>query len=157
MFQNQNFRPFKGAIIAGDSGYFEKTDWLSTPHPDFETINNEKKKRYNIAFCRARIIVEQSIGILKHRWKVLMHPMRFKDIELCAKMVIVASCLHNFCVDHQDHWKKNKKLRDTDNQPEDQHDSSLEGDDNDESEDGSQSDKSPDSVANRIFLTEKYF
>ena len=72
-------------------------------------------------------------------------------------MVIVVSCLHNFCVDHQDYWKKNKKLRDTHNQPEDQHDSSIEGDDNDESEDGCQSDESPDSVANRIFLTEKYF
>ena len=69
-FEHNNFRPFPGAVLLGDSVY-PCNDWLITPvqGSDF----NEQTVAFNRAHKRTRSLIERSIGHLKLRFSCLNH------------------------------------------------------------------------------------
>lgn len=86
-----------GIIIAGDSGY-PLRPWLMTPIPDAAEGSPEAK--YTSLHGRARVVIENTFGILKNRWRCLSkdRTMHYKP-EKCAKIIIACCVLHNILID----------------------------------------------------------
>lgn len=99
-FQIQGFRPFPCAVIAGDCGYPTKLPWLATPFPhsglEEENEENQRRRKFNLKFCRARVLIENCFGSLKSRFRILSNGMRLRDIQKSAEMVHVTACIFNF-------------------------------------------------------------
>uniref|UniRef100_A0A8D9ACG4 Putative nuclease HARBI1 n=1 Tax=Cacopsylla melanoneura TaxID=428564 RepID=A0A8D9ACG4_9HEMI len=69
-FETENWRPFPGAVILGDSAYPLK-DWLITP------LNRDLEEPAALAFNRAhrqtRRLIENAFGMLKEKFPCLNH------------------------------------------------------------------------------------
>ena len=81
-------------VILGDPAY-PALPWLMKPFPENEhTTTNQKL--FNYRQSRARMVVENSFGRLKGRWRCLLKRL---DCDLNNVCDIVASCivLHNIC------------------------------------------------------------
>ena len=59
LLENQNWRPFEGAVFLGDSAYMTKHSWLATPYHDAIAPTDPRKRKYNKNFKKARNTVEQ--------------------------------------------------------------------------------------------------
>ncbi|KAK3889942.1 hypothetical protein Pcinc_006095 [Petrolisthes cinctipes] len=88
-----------GMVYEGDSGYPLKP-FLLTP---FLNPGTRGEERYNRSYKQTRVIVEQTFGILKSRFRCLhssggslqYHPRK------CAKIAAACMLLHNRCVRHR--------------------------------------------------------
>ena len=80
--------------ILGDPAY-PALSWLMKPYPEHAGMT-EQMKHYNYRQSRARIVVENSFGRLKGRWRCLMKRL---DCHVSNCGNIIASCvvLHNIC------------------------------------------------------------
>ena len=80
--------------------------WLATPFPTRDGLTNAAIAAYNLAFKKARILIENTIGILKRRFTVLSQVLPFRGERGLAKagMVIQAlMAIHNLvCEDRED-------------------------------------------------------
>ena len=68
-------------------------------------MDDESKQQYNRDFRRARVVVENCIGMLKARWPVLLKGLRFLDMAKCSKAIEVFVALYNFILlegNHED-------------------------------------------------------
>ena len=98
---NDNWRPFPGALIIGDSAYKGVYPFMATPYLDGATRGDERRRRYNIAFKKARNVVERTIGILKKKFLMLKVGLRMKDVVKDARSIgniiplLIDFCLHN--------------------------------------------------------------
>uniref|UniRef100_A0A1I8BD83 DDE Tnp4 domain-containing protein n=1 Tax=Meloidogyne hapla TaxID=6305 RepID=A0A1I8BD83_MELHA len=95
----ENWRPFAGAILIGDSAY-ANTDWLVSMKEGREGL----EKLFYEALAKTRVNVEQLFGIWKNRFICLKGaqghgPMRFRNPSISASVVIACACLQNFHVD----------------------------------------------------------
>lgn len=93
-FQINNFRPFPGAVLLGDSGY-PCLDWLIPPVAG-DNLPFEAQE-FNRAHRQTRSLVERAIGLLKIRFPVL-NKMRVKTPEYSAEIVKACTVLHNLCI-----------------------------------------------------------
>ncbi|KAK3862444.1 hypothetical protein Pcinc_031697 [Petrolisthes cinctipes] len=87
---------FQDYLLLGDSGYpLER--YLLTPFANPRTRGEE---RYNWSHTRTRVIIEQTFGLLKSRFRCLHHSGGSLQYEprKCAKMVMACMYLHNKCV-----------------------------------------------------------
>lgn len=89
----------EGKKLLGDSAY-PSLSWLLTPIKDNGYLT-EEERNYNYRHSSARIIVENSIGLLKGRFRRLRHfdNTRIKFIVNC---VVTACIFHNICILHND-------------------------------------------------------
>ena len=78
-------------VILGDSAY-PSLPWLVKPYPETTTMT-DMEKLYNYRQSRARMIVENSFGKLKGRWRCLLKRMDFK---LDNVPHVVAACVVNY-------------------------------------------------------------
>ena len=81
-------------VILGDSAY-PSLPWLVKPYPETTTMT-DMEKLYNYRQSRARMIVENSFGKLKGRWRCLLKRMDFK-LENVPHVVAACVVLHNIC------------------------------------------------------------
>ena len=81
-------------MILGDSAY-PALPWLVKPFPE-TAIMTDMEKFYNYRQSRARMIVENSFGKLKGRWRCLLKRMDFQ-LENVAPVVTACVVLHNIC------------------------------------------------------------
>jgi hypothetical protein len=58
---------------------------------------------YNKCFNRARVVIENIFGRIKNKFRVLKDGLRFRDMEKCAKLVLVCFAIYNFLLDHEGH------------------------------------------------------
>ena len=58
-------------------------------------MNDIRKAVFNQRLCRARVVVENTIGILKKRFPVLRTGISLKDRELWSDLILVCGALHN--------------------------------------------------------------
>ena len=88
------FTPQVPLVILGDSAY-PALKWLVKPFPETPTITDDQRL-YNYRQSRARMIVENSFGRLKGRWRCLLKRL---DVKLDNVSHVVAACvvLHNIC------------------------------------------------------------
>lgn len=66
--------------------------------PYRKSIVGSAESRYNTAHAKARAIIERVFGILKGRWRCLLHTRELHyQPEKVAQIVNVCCLLHNLC------------------------------------------------------------
>jgi hypothetical protein len=101
----------EGYYLLGDAGFALKP-WLLTPYrrrPD----NSATEKAYNMRFSSSRMVVEQSFGELKQRWRILLHCI-YATPELAADMATACVVLHNICRYNDDRLLESWNITDDD-------------------------------------------
>lgn len=88
--------PFPRAVFLGDTGYPNR-DYLAIPLLG-ENLN-PAQRAYNRAHKKTRCIVEQTIGIAKHRFPILQKS--YYSPEFTAEIVKACMILHNLALRHQ--------------------------------------------------------
>lgn len=90
-------------LLLGDPAYPLQT-WLMKPYPESRITNEQMTFNYRLS--RARVVVERAIGILKQRWRILLHAQEASVRNICT--VVCACCtLHNYCIARDDHLVTN--------------------------------------------------
>ena len=83
-------------LLVGDSAY-PLSVWLMKPFKQTPTLT-ESQLRFNRAHSQSRVVIEQTFGILKGRWRCLYKPLEEKTSRVPT--TIKACCaLHNICID----------------------------------------------------------
>ncbi|XP_053379515.1 putative nuclease HARBI1 [Mercenaria mercenaria] len=80
-------------LLVGDSAY-PCRPFLMTP---FNQPASEKERRFNNSLCRARVLIEQSFGILKRRFPCLQVGLRMSP-ERAALVTLACVVLHNIAM-----------------------------------------------------------
>jgi hypothetical protein len=85
-----------GYYILGDTAYPNR-EYLLTPFKEgqYEGLPEVKVRRYNRALSNIRVIVEQSFGQLKGRWRRLQF-INGRKLESVKKLICCAIILYNF-------------------------------------------------------------
>lgn len=66
---------------------------------DYSGVNLTQEQEYfNYRLNRARIQIERAFGILKGRWRCLLHPLEC-DLQNVVQHAIASCILHNICID----------------------------------------------------------
>ena len=85
--------------IVGDPA-FALHDNLLNRYPGLHLLPWES--RYNYRQSRVRMIVESLFGRLKGKWRVLINPMPFRDLEMINRIILTCVLLHNFLLTKDD-------------------------------------------------------
>ncbi|XP_060592355.1 putative nuclease HARBI1 [Ruditapes philippinarum] len=80
-------------LLVGDSAY-PCRPFLMTP---YNQPSDEKERKFNSALCRARVLIEQSFGILKRRFPCLQVGLRMLP-ERAALVTMACVVLHNIAM-----------------------------------------------------------
>ena len=72
------------------------------PYREAESRADPVKRRFNNDLCKARVTIEQVIGILKSRFPILKRGLKFKSMETCGKVIICCAALHNYILENGD-------------------------------------------------------
>ena len=59
--------------------------------------------RYNDAHSSSCVVIENTFGMWKSRFAVIMGVMRH-DPTLCTQIITATACLHNFAISQGDMW-----------------------------------------------------
>ncbi|XP_018578669.1 putative nuclease HARBI1 isoform X2 [Anoplophora glabripennis] len=86
-------------FLLGDTAY-PNTSWLVTPYKENPRLT-ENQKTFNYRISVARVVVENSFGLLKGRFRRLKKLENF-DLQFCSKIVLCACILHNICLNEKD-------------------------------------------------------
>lgn len=81
-------------VLIGDEGFGLQT-YLMRPFPRPSTVEDERKKIYNLRLSRARRVVENAFGILVQKWRIFLRPIDL-EIEAVIDVVKATCCLHNY-------------------------------------------------------------
>ncbi len=92
----ENWTPLKNGIIAADSGYATYYPFMCTPFS--EATTDAREIEFNKKFCRARVHIENVIGRLKNRWRILLGGIRMKDMTRAARIIQCCVALNNFMI-----------------------------------------------------------
>ena len=89
--------------------------WLVKPFQDSGNLTRDDKK-FNKQLCGLNASGEQTLGILKSRWR-LLHILTEQRLENVNRTVTPACVLQNFCIDLDDNFydDNNSDINDDDN------------------------------------------
>lgn len=104
VFQNSPLRQ-RGPILCGQchllgDGAYPCKRWLITPYRNRGNLTRDQIK-FNQILSSTRVIIENSFGILKGRFRRLQF-VEMNDISYVVKAIITACILHNICILNQD-------------------------------------------------------
>ncbi|KAH8037820.1 hypothetical protein HPB51_017320 [Rhipicephalus microplus] len=86
--------------ILGDSAY-PLMPWLMTPFKDNGSSFPTWKKSFNKRHSQQRVLIENTFGLLKQRFRRL-YLVDAKSVQQCCYIVMAACVLHNMCNDERD-------------------------------------------------------
>ncbi|XP_018404866.1 PREDICTED: putative nuclease HARBI1 [Cyphomyrmex costatus] len=95
---NDNF--FYNKHLIGDSAYTLQKS-VMVPYKDNGHLTADETN-YNYALSRSRMFVEQSIGLLKGRWRYLLDKLPMRRTDLIPYYIIACCILHNICLLQRD-------------------------------------------------------
>ncbi|XP_064622556.1 uncharacterized protein LOC135484802 [Lineus longissimus] len=81
-------------VILGDPAY-PLLHWIMKPYPE-TTGTTEKQKNFNYQLSKNRMVVENSFGRLKGRWRRLLKRIDFNNEDV-PDLFIACCTLHNLC------------------------------------------------------------
>ena len=81
-------------LILGDSAYPLRR-WLLTP---FRTPGDRRQELFNVGHARERVVVENTIGILKKRWHILHVGLKLSPGR-SSRAILACAVLHNVAQD----------------------------------------------------------
>ncbi|XP_064631623.1 uncharacterized protein LOC135489922 [Lineus longissimus] len=81
-------------VILGDPAY-PLLSWIVKPYPETTAITQEEKN-FNHQFSRNRMVVENSFGRLKGRWRRLLKRIDFYHEDV-PELFVACCTLHNLC------------------------------------------------------------
>ncbi|KAJ8909426.1 hypothetical protein NQ315_003478 [Exocentrus adspersus] len=87
--------------LLGDSAY-PLRKFLITPYRDYGNLTQEQKN-FNKKFSATRVKIENSFGLLKQRWRQLLH-LDFFYVDRITQFIISCCVLHNLCLMNNDNW-----------------------------------------------------
>nr|CAI5845933.1 unnamed protein product [Callosobruchus analis] len=85
--------------IIGDAAY-PISENLLTPYRDYGNMT-PIQENYNYKFSKTRVLIENSFGLLKGRFRQLMKT-EFWGVEKTSKFVLCCCIVHNLCIDNGD-------------------------------------------------------
>lgn len=85
--------------ILGDSAY-PISESLITPYRDYGNLTRSERN-FNLRFSRTRVKIENAFGLLKCRFRQLLH-VDFPRVEKLATFVLACCALHNLCIENND-------------------------------------------------------
>lgn len=89
LFPNDTF-------ILGDSAY-AATSWLVPPFKDYGNLS-ESQRNFNKLHSSTRIVVENAFGLLKTRFRRLLHFTEQTNLCFVVNIIVSACILHNICI-----------------------------------------------------------
>lgn len=99
--------PFNSFLL-GDSAY-PHLDWLIPPFKDNGNVTAAQRK-FNEIHSSGRIVVEHSFGLLKTRFRRILHFTEQTNLNSAVNLVVCACILHNMCVDNNDELEENHQF-----------------------------------------------
>lgn len=87
----------ENAIILGDSAY-PISKFLLTPYRDNGNLSREQKK-FNYCLSSTRVLIEQSFGILKNKFRILDR-LDTGCLKSVSEIVLACAILHNFVINN---------------------------------------------------------
>ncbi|XP_017482472.1 PREDICTED: putative nuclease HARBI1, partial [Rhagoletis zephyria] len=93
LFPNESF-------ILGDSAY-PSTSWLVPPYKDYGNLS-VSQRNFNKVHSSTRIVVENAFGLLKTRFRRLLHFTEQTNLCFVVNLIVSACILHNICITFDD-------------------------------------------------------
>lgn len=87
--------------ILGDAAYPIR-EWLIIPYKDYGNLS-ENQKMFNKQFCATRVLIENTFGLLKGRFRQLIE-VDMHNVDKISKFIISCCVLHNLCIDNNDEF-----------------------------------------------------
>ena len=88
--------------IVGDEAY-KCSESLITPVLRSEA--DEDENAFNFFLSQLRIHIEQVFGKMVAKWSIFESLLGY-SIAKCSKIITAAMCLHNWCIDHREPFKR---------------------------------------------------
>ena len=113
-FNNQNnlvTTYFNNKYILGDGGY-PNLGWLIVPYKDIGRGLIQKQTYFNLKHSQTRIKIEQAFGLLKGRWRCLLHNLEV-SFEIVSHIITACCILHNICEERHDFLPPGEQYHDT--------------------------------------------
>src|SRR5436305_1898808 len=107
-FNNQNNL---NKYILGDGGY-PNLSWLIVPYKDIGRGLTHEQTYFNLKHSQIRIKVEQAFGLLKGRWRCLLHTLEV-SCEIVSHIITTCCILHNICEERSDFLSPEDHYNDT--------------------------------------------
>ncbi|XP_030621103.1 protein ANTAGONIST OF LIKE HETEROCHROMATIN PROTEIN 1 [Chanos chanos] len=92
-----------GHYILGDAAY-PLASWLMKPFPDNGHLTQQQEV-FNHKTSKARVVVENTFGRLKGRWRCLQK-RNDCSLERVKSMVLTCCVLHNLCESHDEEYRE---------------------------------------------------
>ncbi|XP_067633561.1 putative nuclease HARBI1 [Eurosta solidaginis] len=86
--------PFNSGLL-GDSAY-ANTEWLISPFRDNGFLTSAQRQ-FNYLHSSTRNVVENAFGLLKMRFRRLLHFTEHTDLQSIVRIIICGCILHNIC------------------------------------------------------------
>lgn len=67
------------------------------PYRDNDHLT-ERQKNYNFCHSSARIAIERTFGLLKGRFRCLLHQLPINRTDLIAHFILACCVMHNICI-----------------------------------------------------------
>jgi hypothetical protein len=112
-FNNQNnlaSNHFNNKYILGDGGY-PNLSWLIVPYKDIGRGLTQQQAYFNLKHSQTRIKIEQAFGLLKGRWRCLIHNLEVSS-EIVSYIITACCILHNICEERHDFLPSGEQYHD---------------------------------------------
>lgn len=87
-------------FIIGDSAY-NVSEWLISPFKNYGAIT-QLQKDFNFKLSSTRMVIEMAFGLLKNRFRRILHFCELSNMNLIVNLVLAACVLHNICIIRND-------------------------------------------------------